>query len=140
MSQKEIELPRKLVNELLHQAQLSNDEEACGFVGKNTAGEYSCYPVRNIAETPATRFLMDPKEQLSRMKQMRDQQEDMFAIYHSHPTAPAIPSAMDLEQAAYPDAYYLIISLNTKGVLEMRCFKLLHDENIAEIILRMTES
>lgn len=139
MPQKEIELPRKLVNELLHQAQLSNDEEACGFVGKNSAGKYSCYPVRNIAETPATRFLMDPEEQLSSMKQMRDQEEDMFAIYHSHPTAPAIPSATDLEQAAYPDAYYLIISLNTKGVLEMRCFKLLHDENIAEIILRMSE-
>jgi [CysO sulfur-carrier protein]-S-L-cysteine hydrolase len=33
----------------------------------------------------------------------------------------------------------LIISLNTKGVLEMRCFELLHDENIVEVNLRMQE-
>jgi hypothetical protein len=31
---------------------------------------------------------------------------------------------LDLEQAAYPDALYLIISLNTKGILEMRGFKI----------------
>ena len=82
---------------------------------------------------------MEPKQQVAAMKTMRESGEELFAIYHSHPNAPAIPSARDIEQAAYPDAYYLIISLNTKGVLEMRCFKLLHDENIVEIILEMTE-
>jgi proteasome lid subunit RPN8/RPN11 len=82
---------------------------------------------------------MAPKEQLSAIKEMRESGEELFAIYHSHPTAPATPSASDIEQSAYPEAYYLIISLNTKGVLEMRCFKLLHDENIVEIILTMEE-
>ena len=139
MLQKEIELPRKLVNELLHNAQLSQEQEVCGFVGKNTAGQYTCHPVTNASNTPATRFIMAPDEQINAMKNMRDNDEEMFAIYHSHPTAPAIPSATDIEQANYPDINYLIISLNTKGVLEMRCFQLLHDENIVEIILRMSE-
>ncbi len=139
MHQKEIVLPRKLVNELLHNAQLSEELEVCGFVGKNQTDEYTCYPVDNVAEAPSSRFLMAPEEQINTMKAMRDKKEDMFAIYHSHPTAPAIPSATDIEQAAYPDTLYLIISLNTKGVLEMRGFKLLHDENIVEIILRMDE-
>lgn len=139
MIKKEIVLPRKLVNELLHSAQLSPDEEVCGFVGKTAAGAYSCYPVDNVADEPSERFLMGAENQLSAMKGMREKEQEMFAIYHSHPTAPAIPSAMDIEQAAYPDTYYLIISLNTKGVLEMRCFKLLHDENIVEITLRMEE-
>jgi len=139
MIKKEISLPRKLVNELLHLAQLSQDEEVCGFVGKNAAGAYTCYPVENVADDPSKRFLMHAEYQLSAMKQMREREEEMFAIFHSHPSAPAIPSAMDIEQAAYPDTYYLIISLNTKGVLEMRCFKLLHDENIVEITLRMEE-
>lgn len=139
MYKKEIELPRKLVNQLLHLAQLSQDEEVCGFVGKKVSNSYTCYPVSNVAEKPNTRFLMAPEKQINAIKQMRNNDEEIFAIYHSHPTAPAIPSATDIEQAAYPDAYYLIISLNTKGVLEMRCFKLLHDENIAEITLRMSE-
>ena len=139
MHQKEIVLPRKLVNELLHNAQLSEDVEVCGFVGKNDTDEYSCYPVKNIAETPARHFLMEPEEQINTMKTIRDKKEEVFAIYHSHPTAPAKPSINDTEMPSYPEAYYLIISLNTKGVLEMRCFKLLHDENIVEIILRMAE-
>jgi len=139
MHQKEIVLPRKLVNELLHNAQLSEDLEVCGFVGKNDADEYTCYPVENIAESPTKRFLMAPEEQINTMKAIRDKKEEVFAIYHSHPTAPARPSISDTEMPSYPEAYYLIISLNTKGVLEMRCFKLLHDENIVEIILRMAE-
>jgi len=139
MHQKEIELPRKLVNTLLHHAQLSQDTEACGFVGKDKSDNYTCYPVENIAETPSKRFLMAPEEQISTIKAMRDKEESLFAIYHSHPTAPARPSATDIELSSYPDAYYLIISLNTKGVLEMRCFQLLHDENIVEINLTMSE-
>jgi [CysO sulfur-carrier protein]-S-L-cysteine hydrolase len=139
MHEKEIVLPRKLVNELLHNAQLSEHLEVCGFISKNKTGQYTCHPVQNIAETPSKRFLMAPEEQISVMKEIRDKGEEVFAIYHSHPTAPARPSISDTEMPSHPEAYYLIISLNTKGVLEMRCFKLLHDENIVEITLRMVE-
>ena len=66
---------------------------------------------------------------------MREQQEELFAIYHSHPTAPAEPSATDLEMANYPDALYLIISLNTKGVLEMRGFRLNRHKVVSEVEL-----
>ena len=58
------------------------------------------------------------------MAKMRELGEELFAIYHSHPTTPALPSFYDLDEAAYPDALYLIISLNTKGILEMRGFKI----------------
>ncbi len=139
MYQKEIELPRKLVNELLHHAQLFQEQEVCGFVGLNNSGEFTRYPVSNISDTPNTQFLMAPKEQINAIKTMRTNEEEVFAIYHSHPTSPAVPSATDIEQATFPDALYIIISLNIKGVLEMRCFKLLHDENIAEVVLRMSE-
>jgi hypothetical protein len=43
-----------------------------------------------------------------------------------------------LELAAYPDALYLIISLNTKGILEMRGFHII--EQVAqEIPLTLSE-
>jgi len=138
MNSKIVELPRKLVNQLLHHAQVSPEQEVCGFISiKNNV--YQQYNVDNIAEKADIQFLMEPKQQIDAMTNMRESGEELFAIYHSHPTAPAIPSARDIEQSTYPDTYYLIISLNTKGVLEMRCFKLLHDENIVEIILEMTE-
>jgi proteasome lid subunit RPN8/RPN11 len=58
------------------------------------------------------------------MRHMREAGEELFAIYHSHPHAPAEPSVRDIAEAAYPQAIYLIISLNTTGVLELRGFRL----------------
>ena len=67
---------------------------------------------------------------------MRENGEELFAIYHSHPHAPATPSATDLQQAAYPTALYLIISLNTKGVLELQGFRL-HRQQVTPVELEM---
>ncbi len=69
---------------------------------------------------------------------MRDRNETLFAIYHSHPASPAIPSETDINLAAYPDAIYLIISLNTKGVMEIRGFKIQH-KTVENIALSLTE-
>lgn len=35
-----------------------------------------------------------------------------------------MPSVTDIEQAAYPEALYLIVSLNIEGVLDMQGFRL----------------
>jgi proteasome lid subunit RPN8/RPN11 len=126
MTQEQIQFPRKLTNQLLHLAQISPDLEVCGLIGSKYGLPSSCYPVENIAKQPQQRFQLDAAQQISAMAKMRDQGEELFAIYHSHPTAPAIPSIFDLEQAPYPEMLYLIISLNTKGILEMRGFKITH--------------
>jgi proteasome lid subunit RPN8/RPN11 len=58
------------------------------------------------------------------MRELREHGEQLLAIVHSHPHAGAQASKLDIEQAQYPDAYYLIVSLNTRGVLEMRAWKI----------------
>ncbi|MGH8549790.1 MAG: M67 family metallopeptidase [Methylococcales bacterium] len=133
--QEVVTFPRSLINQLLHQAQVSPAAEICGLIGSRHGIPTSCYPVRNIAERPAVRFWMDPQEQIGAMRKMRENHEEIFAIYHSHPTAPAEPSAIDLDQANYPDALQIIISLNIKGVLEMRGFRLRERGPAEEIIL-----
>lgn len=124
MTPEEIQIPRKITNQLLHLAQISPDFEVCGLIGSKNCLPTHCYPINNSAEHPQQRFLLDAGQQISAMAKMRELGEDLFAIYHSHPTAPALPSTHDLELAAYPEALYLIISLNTKGILEMRGFKI----------------
>ena len=136
----EINLPRKLTNQLLHLAQVSPDAEVCGLIGADASGKpVGCYPVSNSATDPKRRFLLDAEEQIAAMKQMRENGESLFAIYHSHPDAPATPSATDIAEAAYPDALNLIISLNTKGVLEMRGFKI-HGNHVIEAVLNLIEA
>lgn len=128
MKPEEIQIPRKITNQLLHQAQQSPDTEICGLIGSSNGIPVHCYAVSNASEQPQQRFTLDPQQQIAALAAMRERGEQLFAIYHSHPTAPAEPSQTDLEQAAYPEALHLIISLNTKGVLEMRGFKIINHQ------------
>lgn len=118
-----VEIPRTIVNPILRHAQGSPEREVCGLIGQGDDG-LQVYPVANVAEAPERLFAMDPKAQIEAMRRMREAGEELFGIYHSHPHAPAAPSPTDLRQAAYPEALYLVVSLDTEGVLQMRGFRL----------------
>jgi proteasome lid subunit RPN8/RPN11 len=133
----EIKIPRKLANQLLHLAQQSPNLEVCGLISSKAGLAQHCYPINNVAENPAQHFLLDTSQQISAMSKMRENKQELFAIYHSHPTAPAVPSSEDLALVAYPATLYLIISLNTKGILEMRGFKI-NKESAQEIPLTLS--
>ena len=120
----EIQLPRSLINQLLHHAQQAPETEVCGLISAQNGEPMHCYPIANVATTPQRLFAMDPTEQIAALRDMRERGETLFAIYHSHPHSPPQPSATDLAEANYPEALYLIISLQTRGVLEMRGFRL----------------
>lgn len=122
-----IKLSRTLVNQLLTQSQHDAENETCGLIAAKNNIATRVYPVSNVAGDKQHLFEMDPEEQIHAMKAMREAGEELYAIYHSHPDAPASPSATDLQQAYYRDVLYLIISLNTKGVLEMRAYKIQQD-------------
>lgn len=117
-----LKLPRTVVNEILTQAQHSPEAEICGLIASKRGQASRCYPVSNSAPHPARRYQMEPKAQIEAMRQMRENGEELIAIYHSHPHTPATPSTIDIEEASYPDAVYLIISLDTEGVLQLSAF------------------
>jgi len=115
-----IHLPRNIVHFILAHAQRHEDREVCGFIASRNGNPTRCFEIANVAPDPATRFEMDPAAQINAMRAMREAGEELFAIYHSHPQGPARPSTIDLAEAAYPNALYLIVSLHAAGVLEMR--------------------
>ncbi len=137
MNRKEIQLSRKITTQLLHLAQISPKQEICGLIGSVNGNAYTCYPIKNISDHPESRYQLDAKQQINALSIMREKNEEFFAIYHSHPTSPAIPSATDIKLATYPDAVYLIISLNTKGVLEIRGYKIIH-QSVEELSLSLS--
>ena len=131
-----LKLPRPLVNHILSQAQQSPENEVCGLIGGHDQNAQHCYPIDNAAADQTRRYQMNPKEQIDAMRQMRDNDEELIAIYHSHPHAPALPSVTDLNEAEYPEAAYLIVSLNTIGVLEMTAFRI-KDKQATELGLEL---
>jgi proteasome lid subunit RPN8/RPN11 len=120
-----VELPRHIVNQLLEQALSTPDTEICGLIAGLDGHPTDCYPVANVSTQPQCQFQLDPAQQIAALRRMREQGETLFAIYHSHPSTPATPSVADMQQASYPDALYLIISLHTTGTLQMRGYRLL---------------
>jgi len=132
--QKTLYLARPLVNKLLAHAQKNPEIEVCGLIGNDGQGEKDYYPVDNVSKNPSYSFMMDAPQQISAMKKMREQEQALFAIVHSHPTSNAVPSALDIEEDSYDDAYYIIVSLNTEGVLEMRAY-IKKEDNMREVDL-----
>jgi proteasome lid subunit RPN8/RPN11 len=120
----EIILPRQLVNQILRHAQTCPDVEVCGLIAARNGRPIRAIAISNVSDQPQRLFAMDPAGQIEAQRKMREQGEELFGIYHSHPHSPAEPSAIDLQQAAYPEALYIIVSLKTRGVLEMLGFRL----------------
>ena len=133
-----IELPRAAVNRLLAAAQSSPGKEVCGFVVRDGDG-CTIVPVRNVSSDPARRFEMEPAGMVEAFRHARDDGEEILAIYHSHPAGPPVPSVLDQELAYYPDLPYLVISLGTRGVLELRAFHL-DRKGSTELPLRLVDT
>ncbi|MEK7321987.1 MAG: M67 family metallopeptidase [Pseudomonadota bacterium] len=129
-------LPRALINQLLEHAQQFPQQEVCGLIGSRDGAPASCYPIANSAGEPRRLFTMDPTQQIAALRTMRERGEMLYAIYHSHPDTPPIPSRTDIDEAAYPEMIYLIISLQTKGLLELRGYRLCEDA-VAEVPLEI---
>lgn len=115
-----LSIPRTLANKLLTLAQHAPENEICGLISTAKDNKHRLYPVDNIADDSACVFEMDPQQQVAAFKSMRENDETLFAIFHSHPHSDAIPSKKDINESAYTDALNIIISLNTTGVLDMR--------------------
>ncbi len=69
------------------------------------------------------RFLLDPLQQ---MRVEREAEADGLAVvgfYHTHPDAPAVPSAFDLD-AAWAVYSYVIVSVRMDGACDVRSWVL----------------
>jgi len=129
-----LKIPRIIATRILQHALHDPDQEVCGLIAARDGEPSRCFPVANIATDSERRYQMDPQTQIDALREIRESGEQLFAIYHSHPTSAAAPSLTDVVEAAYPDVLYLIVSLNTKGVLEMRGFRIRDGATIEEAL------
>lgn len=130
-----IEISSLQKEEIMRHAKESMPHEACGILAGKTGKVEKVYEMTNKSDTPGTCYFMDPKEQLKVMKEIRNSGLEILAIYHSHTGSGAYPSARDIELAYYPEAAYIIISLQNKVSPGIRTFKLVEGKIIEEEII-----
>jgi proteasome lid subunit RPN8/RPN11 len=108
-----VHLKRELYTQLLQFSQQKLPEEACGLIlGKlsNSNGEIlasSFVPMRNCSTNPRTHFELSPVEMIPFLT---NSQNPVIGLFHSHPAAPAIPSAADLQTLWHTIPTYWILS------------------------------
>lgn len=121
-----LRLTHAICQALIAQARAAEDREICGFLActSDRHGPITRYVIHNRACQAASRFEMDPAQQIAAFRAMRERGEQLIAIYHSHPTSPAIPSAHDLAGHSYPGVAALIISPHAAPDQRLRAWAL----------------
>jgi proteasome lid subunit RPN8/RPN11 len=115
----ELQIPRPIFEAMVAQARTERPHECCGLLaghiveegGRRLGRVAARYPLANVAEAPARRYLADPRGLFQAQKAMREHQYTELAIYHSHPSSDPVPSRTDLEWNYWPGVVCLILSL-----------------------------
>jgi proteasome lid subunit RPN8/RPN11 len=101
-----------------HRAQLRRfaeqafPEECCGLLigaGGDVVTVTDIIAAANLADSPASRFMIDPQVQFDALRRLRGSTERVIGHYHSHPNGLAELSDHDLTMAHDPAAVWLVI-------------------------------
>ena len=129
-------IPGELRDEIVAHAREELPNECCGIVAAQDGGAVKLYRAAN-AEASPVRYGLDPQEQYRIMSEIEDNGWTLGAIYHSHTHSPAYPSQTDVNLAFYPEALYLIVSLQRPEHPDLRAFRIV-DGQISDAPLSIT--
>ena len=112
----EVSVSGEIRDGIVDHARREVPNEACGIiVGDRAAVDggraLRWVPLRNQLASPY-RYAIDPDDLLRLTIGTDDADEVFWAIVHSHVASPARPSPTDVREAHYPEALYLLVSLD----------------------------
>jgi [CysO sulfur-carrier protein]-S-L-cysteine hydrolase len=119
-----------MIDEMVDHAREEAPNECCGMIGGVDGSAARLYRSIN-AEASPLRYSIDAADQFRIMREMEQRGEELVAIYHSHTGSAAYPSQTDVNLAAYPDAVYVIVSLQDSSNPEVKGFSI-RDGQISE--------
>lgn len=126
-------IPKAIYEQMLQQTQAAYPLEACGLLAGADRRVARLYAVDNVLAS-RTAYEMEPRQQVKAMLAMEKAGWELVAIYHSHPTGPQTPSVSDVEQATYPQAAQIIVSLAPPQEPVARAFSIV-DGQVDEIMM-----
>ena len=66
----------------------------------------------NVAVEPKTHYKVDSGAFISAYREIEQGGDEIIGIYHSHPNGAPIPSAVDIAEATWPEAAYVIVGFS----------------------------
>lgn len=128
-------ISEKSKKEIVKHCLMEKPNEACGLLAgikdRDKRLIKDVYSMKNTEKSPE-RYFMDPEQQFSALKDIRSNEGELLAIYHSHPHSEAVPSERDIEMAHMPDVLYVIISLASREP-DIRAYTIKKGEDYREV-------
>ena len=118
-----MQLDQSYADEIIAHAREDAPNECCGIIAGNDGNATKLYRAVN-AEASPYRYNVDPKDLLRIYRDIDSNDWDVLAIYHSHTHTEAYPSPTDKRLAAWPEAFYLIVSLADDKAPVLRNFRI----------------
>jgi proteasome lid subunit RPN8/RPN11 len=103
-------IPTAMRDEIVAHARAGLPNEACGIIAGRDGTAERFFPAQPDEPSPFY-YRIEARDQIRIMNEIDDAGLDLIGIYHSHTSSPAFPSRTDAEQALWPDATYVIVSL-----------------------------
>ena len=118
-----LRLERRYIEEIIAHARLDAPNECCGIIAGKGGRATNLYRAPNGAANQSHYKI--PEEDLEAIfREILKAGWDVLAIYHSHTHTEAYPSPTDVKLAAWPDARYLIVSLEDDANPVLRAFRI----------------
>lgn len=92
----------------------------------------------NISDRPEIRFEIDPGLRIGLERELRDQEEEIIGVFHSHPKGPARPSETDAGLVFEKHLIWLIGDLSEGQWLNMNAFRPDDDYGFNQIALSVS--
>ena len=131
----QIEIAQRYYEAIIEHLMVEYPLEGCGLLAGREGVVTAVYPITNILRNP-TAYEMEPVQQIKTILQIEQNNEELLAIYHSHPNGPSVPSETDITAAYYPDSVYLIVSMEEVQKPQMRGFYIV-DGIVSELLVKI---
>jgi len=119
-----LELPKSFIEEIIAHAREEAPNECCGIIAAKDGRAVKLFRARN-AEASPYRYSVDPKDLFRIYRECEENGWEFLAIYHSHTASEAYPSPTDVRLAFWPEAYYILVSLQDAANPVVRAFRIL---------------
>lgn len=127
-------LPREFIDEMVAHAREEAPNECCGIIAGANGTATRLFRARNSEASPY-RYSVDPRDLFRIFRECEEKDWNFLAIYHSHTASEAYPSPTDVRLALWPEAYYVLVSLQDPEHPAVRAFRIL-DGTVTEEELR----
>jgi len=124
-------LPAQFIEDMVAHAREDAPNECCGIIAGVNGDATRLFRARNSEASPY-RYSVDPKDLFRIYRECEEKDWNFLAIYHSHTASEAYPSPTDVRLAFWPEAYYIVVSLQDAVNPVVRAFRILDGAVVEE--------